>query len=150
MAQVNSRKSARQESAATEARNFRTFLLVSQLEAKAIGARIARARDEAGLTQEQLCDLATFSKRSLSDYENGVTIPYKHMREISRLLERPVEWFLHGEQEPTEDLDERLGALEGKVDRLDQQTALGFASLEAAIGQLAARLPRPGGEQAAG
>ena len=53
------------ESAATRTRNFSRFLLMAQLQAKEIGARIALARNEAGLTQEEVTDLATFSKRSL-------------------------------------------------------------------------------------
>lgn len=86
------------KSAATNARNYRTFLLVAQLEAGAIGARIAQARNEAGLTQEELADLAVgFSRRSLQDYETGVTIPYKHMQEIASLVAVTVEWLLHGE-----------------------------------------------------
>lgn len=86
-----------QELAATNSRNFRTFLLMAQFEAKEIGARIAQARELAGMTQEELAAVASFSKRSLQDYEAGVTIPYKHLREISRLIDKTVEWLLHGE-----------------------------------------------------
>ncbi len=93
-----------------------------QFEAKEIGQRIAEARTVAGITQETLAEMASFSKRSLQDYEAGVTIPYKHMREISRLLGREVEWFLHGE-EPIG--DDRLEALEAKVDsRFAQMTTI--------------------------
>lgn len=88
--------------AATNSRNFRTFLLVTQLEAKAIGARLALARREAGLTQEQVAEMSTVSKRSLQDYEGGVTIPYRHFRELSSIYDREVEWFLHGDREAKE------------------------------------------------
>lgn len=118
------------KTAATTSRDFRTFLLVSQFEAKAIGGRIARARDLAGLTQEEVAEMASFSKRSLQDYEAGVTIPYKHMREISSLLAKPVEWFLHGEPEQeaaTADqlpqILRRLEALEEQVGRVADLTA---------------------------
>ena len=84
--------------AATNTRTFRTFLLVSQLQAQEIGARIALARNEAGLTQEQLADMGSFSKRSLQNWEAGVVIPYKQFEEISLLLARPTDWFLHGER----------------------------------------------------
>jgi transcriptional regulator with XRE-family HTH domain len=114
MVQVKHRKTATRKSAATNARNFRTFLLVSQFEGQAIGARIALARREAGLTQEQVGDIATFSKRSLQDYEAGVTIPWPHMREISALLGKPVEWFLHGE--PDEISTDRLQGLEDQLE----------------------------------
>lgn len=107
------------KTAATSPRTFRTFLLVSQLEAKAIGGRIAKARLEAGMTQEEVADVATFSKRSLQDYEAGVTIPYKHLREIGKLLNRDVDWFLHGEPASAEAAEEsivrRLQSLEEKV-----------------------------------
>jgi transcriptional regulator with XRE-family HTH domain len=99
------------EPAATIDCKFRTFLLMTQFEAKAIGSRIALARDEAGLTQEQLAEISSFSKRSLQDYESGKTIPYKHMREISELLNREVPWFLHGEPSIERGLGEQLEAI---------------------------------------
>ena len=101
-----------QEVAATNSRNFRTFLLMQQFAAREIGARIAQARKERGLSQEELADLvAGFSKRSLQDYEAGVTIPYKHLNELGRLLKKPEEWFLYGDDEQEDaggPSDERL------------------------------------------
>lgn len=105
-----------QEPAATKARNFRSFLLMAQFEAEEIGARIKRARELAGLTQEELAALASFSKRSLQDYETGVTVPYKHLRELGMLLGKPVEWFLGQADSP--DVREELAALRDKVDEL--------------------------------
>ncbi|MBI3936390.1 MAG: helix-turn-helix transcriptional regulator [Betaproteobacteria bacterium] len=70
---------------------------MQQFEAQQIGARIARARKEAGLTQEDLAEMASFSKRSLQDYEAGVSIPYRHLRELGELLNRTAQWFLYGE-----------------------------------------------------
>lgn len=93
------KKSVAQTLAATNGRNLRTFLLMQQFEAQEIGARIQLARKERGLTQEELAEIASFSKRSLQDYEAGLTIPYRHFRELARLLKRPVEWFLYGDQE---------------------------------------------------
>lgn len=112
------------KTAATNGRTFRTFLLVAQLESEKIGARIRQARDEAGMTQEQLADVARgFSKRSLQDYETGVTIPYKHMQEIAAITGKEPEWILHGDPEPPATADEatveklalRLEALEATV-----------------------------------
>ncbi len=114
MAQVKRRNPGTRNAAATNSRNFRTFLLVSQLEAAAIGRRIAQARKEAGMTQEDVADVATFSRRSLQDYESGVTTPFKHLREISALLDRPVEWFLHGEPE------EEPSSHAERLDRIEQ------------------------------
>ena len=128
------------KTAATSARNFRTFLLVSQLEAKEIGARIALARKEAGLTQEQVSQMSTVSKRSLQNYEAGTTIPYRHMRELSAMFDRPVEWFLHG-QLPEEDavtlaeIVRRLESLEALVAKLPTAEHLrrGLETLRVAI-----------------
>lgn len=88
---------ATKQPAATKSRNFRTFLLVTQLEAEAIGARLALARKEAGFTQEQVAEMSTMSKRSLQNYEAGITIPYAHFRELAAIYTREVDWFLHGE-----------------------------------------------------
>ena len=106
------------KSAATNARTFRTFLLVSQFEARAIGERIARARHDAGLTQEEMAELASFSKRSLQDYEAGVTIPYRHMREIGTITNKPVEWFLYGDDPEVSDLANRVDQVQEQLDEV--------------------------------
>ena len=132
------------ESAATKTRNFSRFLLMAQLQAKEIGARIALARNEAGLTQEEVTDLATFSKRSLQDYERGNTIPYRHMQEISRLLDRPVEWFLHGERSSPDQsespvelrLAELAAGLEAMARQIEDAARLVSERLEAIERQL--------------
>jgi transcriptional regulator with XRE-family HTH domain len=115
---------AAQKLAATNPRNFRTFLLMQQFAADEIGARITQARKERGLTQEQLAEMASFSKRSLQDYEGGVTIPYRHMQELARLLSRPQEWFLYGEQEQAS-AGERLEQIDERLARIEE--ALGIA-----------------------
>ena len=133
MAQVKRNRRAAQKVAATNSRSFRTFLLVSQWEAKEIGQRIALARDLAGMTQEQLAELTSFSKRSLQDYETGVTIPWKHFRELARLLRKPEEWFLYGDPEESSAED----AL-AEVKREQAETRAAVASLEAEMGRLRA------------
>ncbi len=110
-----------QKAAATKPRNFLTFLLMEQFAAKEIGLRIAQARHERGLSQDELADLAAgFGKRSLQDYEAGVTIPYKHLRELSRLLKKPTEWFLYGDPDPPAAVavEERLDRLESLAERI--------------------------------
>lgn len=85
--------------AATNARNFRNFLLMQQFAAQEIGVRIAQARREAdGMTQETLGDLIGVSKRQVQNYEAGSTIPWKQMREIAKITGKEVDWFLHGDQ----------------------------------------------------
>ncbi len=73
--------------------------------------------------------MASFSKRSLQDYETGVTTPYRQLREIGKLLGRPVEWFLYGDDyagsEPNrarvvDELRDLVGRLEAIVLRLER------------------------------
>lgn len=117
---------------------------MSQLQAREIGARIALARNEAGLTQEEVTELATFSKRSLQDYEAGNTIPYRHMQEISRLLNRPVEWFLHGEKQVPEGsespIEFRLAELVAAVDAMARQVEEGSRLVSLRLERLERRL----------
>ena len=96
---------------------------MQQFEAEVIGARIKQARLEAGMTQEQLAEVCSFSKRSLQDYEYGVTIPYKHLTELAAILRRSVAWFLHGaeaDRSPEEDaaLADRMAAVETQLQEL--------------------------------
>lgn len=94
---------------------------MSQFEAKEIGARIAQARRQAGLNQDEFAEMAPFSLRSLQDYEQGKTIPYRQMRDISKLLGKPVEWFLHGEAEDAPALLEHLQAIDQKLESIDRK-----------------------------
>lgn len=67
--------------------------------AKEIGARIALARREAdGMTQRELADLIGVTERSVAAYEAGDVIPYRFMRQLQSLLNRPVQWILYGEE----------------------------------------------------
>ena len=120
--QVKRRTLATQESASTKSRNLRTFLLMQQFEAREIGARIAQARKERGMIQDDLVGLSPFSKRSLQDYEAGVTIPYRHLAFIARVLGRSVEWFLHGEErEATGPIQERLESIERHLALIEER-----------------------------
>lgn len=143
MAQVKHRFPSTQFPAATNRRNLRTLLLVSQLHAEEIGARIAKARHELGLSQEQVADVATFSKRSLQDYETGVTIPYKQMAEIGKILKRDVAWLLHGDPEPSvQSQNGLLGEVAENVSELSDSMAealLRLARIEASLGTGAER-----------
>jgi transcriptional regulator with XRE-family HTH domain len=92
-----------------------------------IGARIKLARCERGWTQDELAALASFSKRSLQDYERGVTPPYRKLRELGELLGRPVSWFLYGTEGVAVDddrlarIEEGLAAVLAAVQRLQHQ-----------------------------
>lgn len=82
-----------------------------------VGARIVLARKEKALTQVELAELVGVSQRSMQAYENGEVIPYRKMRDIANVLERPVEFLLYGEGLFTAP-DERLESIERSLDRL--------------------------------
>lgn len=100
MAQSRHIFSTAQKGAATQSRDFRTFLLMQEFAKREIGTRIALARKEHGaMTQEELADLLNVSKRSIQDYEAGLTIPWKHFKRLEDIFERPLSWFLHGTED---------------------------------------------------
>jgi transcriptional regulator with XRE-family HTH domain len=100
--------------------------------AEEVGVRIAQARHACGLTQDELASLAPFSKRSLQDYEAGSTSALRHLRDLSLLLGRPVEWFLYGDRQELlpgdrlERVEEKVGLL---CDQVHQLMALVLTSL---------------------
>lgn len=110
------------QTAATPAIDRASFLLVSALAPKEIGQRIQQARKENGLTQDELSEMSSFSRRALQTWESGAVIPYKHLREISRLLDVQVSWLLHGphgeEEISAGSVDRHLEDIEVKLDRL--------------------------------
>ena len=59
-----------------------------------LGGRIASARIEAGLTQQELADRIGVTRRSLQGYEAGRVAPYRHLERLAEVLERPRAWFL--------------------------------------------------------
>lgn len=158
MPHVKHRKGAPQHPAATNVRNLRTLLLMQAFEqagaAAEIGARIKQARKERGLTQADLAAMLPFSERSLQDYENGVTLPYRNLAALSRVLNRRVEWFLHGDQEQQPASPEvaalaetvaglrvLLEELRAEVQEMAAATGEGLLRLEAGIAAVAARVP---------
>lgn len=62
-----------------------------------VGGRIVEARREAVLTQAQLAKELGVSERSIQAYETGDVIPYRHIRDLARVLGQPADWLLHGE-----------------------------------------------------
>jgi transcriptional regulator with XRE-family HTH domain len=74
-----------------------------EVDGRAVGRRIARARYEAGwMTQKTLAELLCVCKRSVQAYEAGRTIPYRHLQRLGQIFERPSSWFLYGDG-PTDD-----------------------------------------------
>jgi transcriptional regulator with XRE-family HTH domain len=95
----------------TTSHNFRTFLLVSQIDPAAIQARIKQARREKGLTQQELAELIERHKRTVENYENVRVPDWPELTKIARVLDKPIEWFLHGDREEEGDVKAQLHAL---------------------------------------
>lgn len=90
-----------------------------ELNAKEIGARIAQSRREAGgMTQRELADLIGVTERSVAAYEAGDVVPYRFMRKIEDILAKPAAWILYGEEATPSHMEDRLTALERKIDRI--------------------------------
>jgi transcriptional regulator with XRE-family HTH domain len=64
-----------------------------------IGGRIARARRERGLTQEELAELVGVSPRSIQGYEAGKIVPYRRLGRIAEVTERDLRWLLEGDDQ---------------------------------------------------
>ena len=106
---------ARKQLSATEARNLRTLLLLNVFTPEEIGARIAEAREQAGLRQEDLADILNVSTRTVQNYEAGATKPYKHLVAIAGATGRTAEWLLHGDPEQDVSRDEWRDRVEGQL-----------------------------------
>jgi PAS domain S-box-containing protein len=62
-----------------------------------IGARLAQARKQAGITQKMLGESLGVTRRSIQGYEAGSVVPYKHLDRLAELLGRTHTWFLSGD-----------------------------------------------------
>lgn len=111
---------ARSKLSATDVRTLQTLLLASVFEQGSIGRRIAEARRDAGLTQDQLSDLVGVSMRTIQNWEGGDTSAYRHMRQIAEITGRSLQWLLHGESGEDESLAKRVEAMQSQLDRIEQ------------------------------
>jgi transcriptional regulator with XRE-family HTH domain len=84
-----------------------------------IGWRIARARKERGLTQEELAAAIGVSPRSIQGYEAGKVVPYRRLSQLAAVTNRELGWLLEGDaprDAPTDpELVERLVSLVEEV-----------------------------------
>lgn len=129
---------ARNPGSATKTRNLRKLLLAVMEEAAekdpaAVGARIAQARREAGLTQDELSDLIGVGMRQIQYYESGDSNPYRTLRRISEATGKDIGWLLHGESVSESIADEVVPRLEAVEEAQ--------ARIESALRELLRRLP---------
>lgn len=73
-----------------------------QMQAKTIGERLIAARKEQGMSQQEVADLIHVSSRSMQAYESDDVVPYRYLRELAEVLEKPMGWILHGDDAPEE------------------------------------------------
>ena len=95
---------------------MRTLLLLNVFEPEEIGDRIRRAREKAGLRQEDLADLIGTSTRQVQNYEAGDSKQYSRLKAIAAATDVTVEWLLHGDRE--EDAADRLAEVERHLEAL--------------------------------
>lgn len=76
-----------------------------------IGRRIAEARRESGLTQAEVAERLGVSERAFQTHEAGEVIPYRYLRDLEHVLDRPASWLLHGEKAASSEAGEILTEL---------------------------------------
>jgi transcriptional regulator with XRE-family HTH domain len=78
---------------------------------KQIGKRIRSARVAAGLTQREVAEALKLSHVGFGDIERGKNEPsLQYLEHLSRILGKPVTWFLGIETDLAEDEEELLHA----------------------------------------
>lgn len=91
-----------------------------------VGQRIVEARKEfptGMISQRELAELVQVSERSMQAYEAGEVIPYRKMKELSEVLNRPISWILHGD-DVAQDSGELRPALDSILAVLEEQLAV--------------------------
>ncbi len=82
-----------------------------------IGRRIQKARDEAGLSQEELASRLSLTQAALSNYELGKRqLSLATLERLAKALERPLSYFIEDpqpERDPKEEerLDESISEM---------------------------------------
>jgi transcriptional regulator with XRE-family HTH domain len=74
---------------------------MTEFQKREFADRLAQARDEAGLTQDDAARAVGVTQRSWQSWEAGESIPFKRLANIADVVGRSKEWLLHGDpQEP--------------------------------------------------
>ena len=94
---------------------------------KHIGLKIQLAREEKGLSQEQLARAMGCSQSALSNYEKGKRRLYLSQLEVlSQILNKPLEYFVESmaQKRPADDIgnnDDLKLMIKEEIERLDEQ-----------------------------
>lgn len=113
-----------------------------------IGRRIAQARREAGLTQDELARRVGVTQRSVQGYEAGAVVPYRHLAELAEATGSSATFLLRGEAE--NGAEATLGAVSARLVELVERIAVEAERIAAAAERLeelqgAPRRPRASG-----
>lgn len=80
---------------------------------KDIGRKLQQAREDAGLSQEQLASMLGCAQSTLSNYEKGKRRLYlAQLENIAEILNKPIEYFLESHSESSS----RLSRLDDSLD----------------------------------
>jgi transcriptional regulator with XRE-family HTH domain len=116
-------------------------------EAGGIGLRIARARKERGLTQEELASLIGVSARSIQGYEAGKVVPYRRLTQLAEITNCEVGWILQGDVAATAGNDpevvDRLVIAVEEVSAEAKRIRVAAERLEHLLGGASATIPAP-------
>ena len=86
-----------------------------------LGERIALARKQAGLSQEQLGEKLGVSRQAVSKWESGQTNPdVAYVAQMCRLMGVSSDWLLLGEERARSDAPERCPGCQAIVSGLDR------------------------------
>jgi transcriptional regulator with XRE-family HTH domain len=89
---------------------------------KALGARIAQARKDHGMTQQQLADQLGLAQQTLAHYEVGrARLPVSILPTLARLLTLSLDELMGQSTQPAKAVGARRGAKRGPLSRLRQQ-----------------------------
>ena len=92
---------------------------MADLDARAVGERIALARHEAGLHQKELAERIGVIPRSVQNYEAG-RIPWRYLGAIAETTGKTKEWLLYGDTAGagSATVEQRLDRVEGLIEEI--------------------------------
>ena len=95
---------------------------------KKMGKRIQKAREEAGLSQEELASLMGCTQAALSNYELGKRRLYlANLAQLARILNKPINYFLEEPEDikeapqPPEPFNDTITAIIGLLAELPEE-----------------------------
>ena len=103
--------------------------LLEDMDRAAISTRLKAAREEAGVTQEEMADILSVHVRSIQDYERPSlkTVPFDRLDEWAAATGKTKTWLLQGDEAVESDrlanLEARLESVAGALELLEKGQA---------------------------